>query len=87
MPTTNWHLPSTSTRIKSWAAAAADRQHARKEFRVEIRNEALGALGKTGKTGLQIVRYFQKILWAQFLHLLISRKALKYFMVTFAPCD
>ena len=39
-----------------------------KEFRVEIRNEALCALGKTGTTGLQIVRYFQeKILWAQFL--------------------
>ena len=24
---TNWHLPSTSTRIKLWAAAAADLQH------------------------------------------------------------
>ena len=46
-----------------------------KEFRVEIRNEALGALRKTGGTGLQRVRYFQElILWAQFLHLLISRK-------------
>ena len=54
-----------------------------KEFRVESRNEALRALGKTGRTGLQIVRYFQEpILWAQFLYLLISRKALKSFMVT-----
>ena len=30
-----------------------------KEFRVEIRNEALCALGKTSRTGLQFVRYFQ----------------------------
>ena len=30
LPTTNGHLPSTSTRIKSWAAAAADLQHPRK---------------------------------------------------------
>ena len=36
---------------------------------------------KTGRTGLQIVRYFQEmILWAQFLHFLISRKALKALM-------
>ena len=38
-----------------------------------------GALcsGKTGRTGLQTVRYFQEsILWAQFLHLLVSGKAL-----------
>ena len=47
-----------------------------------IRKEALCVLGKTGIVGLQIVRYFQeKILWAQFLHLLISRKVLKSFMV------
>ena len=59
-----------------------------KELRVESRNEALCALGKTGRTGLQIVRYFQEpILWAQFLNLLISRKALKSFMVTSAPWD
>ena len=31
-----------------------------KEFRVEIRNEALCALGNTGRAGLQIVRYFQR---------------------------
>ena len=34
------------TRIKSWAAAAADLQHPLKEFRVDSRNEALCALGK-----------------------------------------
>ena len=27
LSTANWHLPSTSTRIKSWAAAAAGFQH------------------------------------------------------------
>ena len=44
---------------------------------MEIRNELLCALGKIG--------YFQKILWAQFLHLLLSRKALKSLMVISAP--
>ena len=39
--------------------------------------------GKIGKTGLQTFRYSQElILWAQFLHLFISRKVLKSFMVT-----
>jgi len=36
-------LPSTSTRIKSCAAAAADLQHPLKEPRMESRNEALSA--------------------------------------------
>ena len=44
-------------------------------WRAEMRNSVLE--GKTGRTGLQIVRYSQEpILWAQFLYLLISRKAL-----------
>ena len=43
--------------------------------------------GKTGRTGLQIVRYFQKILCAQFLHLLIPGTTLKSFMVMSAPCN
>ena len=33
----------------------------RKEFRMEGRNELVGALGKPGRTGLQIVRYFQEL--------------------------
>ena len=58
------------------------------KFRLEIRNDALCALEKTGRTGLQTVGWFQKlILWAQFLRLLISRKALHPFMVTLAPHD
>ena len=48
---------------------------------MKIRNEALCTLGKTGRTGLQIVRSFQeKIL----LHLLIPRKTLTSLMVTSA---
>ena len=58
----HWHLPSTPTRIKSCAAAAADFEHALKGVQVESRNEALCALGKTGRTGLQIVRYFQELI-------------------------
>ena len=39
-------------------------------------------LWETGRTGFQIVRYFQeKILLAQFLHLLVPRKTLKSFVV------
>ena len=41
-----------------------------------------------GRTGLPIVSYFQEeILWAQFLHLLVSRKALKSFLVTSSEGD
>ena len=54
MSTTNWHLPSTSTRIKSYAGIAADFQQPLKGVRVKCRNEAFCALGKTGRTGLQI---------------------------------
>ena len=42
---------------------------------------------KTGRTGLQIVWYFWEILWAQFLHFLLSRETLKSFMVMSTPCD
>ena len=76
-----------STRIKSGASAAADLQTPPGSswgWR-EVRHPVLW---KTSRTGLQIVRYFQElILRAQFLHLLISRTALNFFMVTSAPCD
>ena len=49
-------------------------------------DEALCALEKTGRTGLQIIRYFQgTILQAQFLYLLKHRKVIKSFMVMSAP--
>ena len=55
--------------------ATADLQLPLKEFRVKIRNEALCALGKTGRSGLQIVRSFRRRFYeSQFLHLLISRE-------------
>ena len=44
--TGNWHLPSASPWIKSWATAAADLQHPLKELRLASRREALCALGK-----------------------------------------
>ena len=74
-------LPSTSTRVTSRAVAGTAPPTPMKEFRMESRNEAF--CGKTGRTGLQIVRYSQELfLWAQFLYLIIARKALKSFMVT-----
>ena len=54
------------------------------------RKEALcaGGEGETGRSGLQIVKYFQEpILYTQFLYLLICRKALKSFMETIVSCD
>ena len=44
---------------------------------MEIRNEALCALGKKNRTGLQIYIFRRRFYESNFLHLLISRKALK----------
>ena len=76
-PFSNWvcqlWVPSASTRIKSDAAAALNFQHPWLEFRVKSRN----VLGENWQNRSSD-RYFQEpILWAQFLYLLISRKALK----------
>ena len=57
---TNWHLTATSARNTSSAAAAADLNTLRTEFRVESRTEAVCTPGKTGRTGLQRVRYSQE---------------------------
>ena len=54
--------PSTSIRINSCAAAAADLQHPLKEFSVESRNKVLCAQGKIGRTGLYIIRYSQELI-------------------------
>ena len=61
LPTTNWHLPSPSTRIKSWAHAA-DLQHPLNRVQGRDQEWCLCTLEKTVRTGLQILRYFQKIL-------------------------
>ena len=72
---------NTSTRMKSCAASTPP-----KGFQGGEQKWSTVCSGKTGRTGLQIVRYFQELIWwAQFLHLLIFRKALNSFMVTFAP--
>ena len=58
-----------------------------KEFRVEIRNEALCALGKAGRTDPQIDIFSRKFYEPQFMHLIIPRKALKSIIETYAPHD
>ena len=60
LSTTNWHLPATSARIKSCAAAAADFQHPLKGFQGGEQKWGTLCPGKTSRTGLQIVRYFQE---------------------------
>ena len=73
--TCHGHLPSTSTRIKSCTAVAALIFNTPgKEFRIESRNEALfaqgaGEWGRTGRIGLQIVRYLQEQILCIFLYL------------------
>ena len=54
---------------------------------MEIRNEALCALGKTGRRGLQIGTFRRRFYELNFLHLLVSGKALKLLTVTSAPRD
>ena len=74
--TTNWHLPFTSTRIKSCAAAGSDFQQPLKgvqggELKWDIQCSGKNWQNKSSDT------YFQDlILWAQFLYLFICRKAL-----------
>ena len=52
------HTP-TSRRVKSYAFAAAAFHSPWKTFVSEIRNEAVCALGETGRTGLQILHIFR----------------------------
>ena len=80
-------LPFTSTRIKSCAAAAAGLQYPLKGVQDGEQEWACLCSGKTWQNRSSD-RYFQKlIVWAQFLYCLISRKALKSFMVMTDPCD
>lgn len=55
----------------------------------QMGSEALCALEQTGRTGLQTVRYFsrRRFYEPKFLHLAISRKALKSFTGTSVPQD
>ena len=54
---------------------------------MEIRNEALCALGKAGRTDPQIDIFSRKFYEPQFMHLIIPRKALKSIIETYAPHD
>ena len=87
LPTKDWHFPSTSTRIKSWWTATPDLQYPLKGIHGGVQEWGICALGKAGRTSLHLGRYFQYILWAKFLHLFISRKVPKSFMVMSAPHD
>ena len=76
------HLPSSSTRIKLCAAAAADFQYPRKG--VQGGDQEWGTLcsgsGESGRTDLQIVSMFSRVgLWTQFLYLLMSKIHIKIF--------
>ena len=68
LPTRYWHLPSTSTKIKSWPLQLLTFNISWKEFWVEIRNEALCALEQLTEQTFKYLKYFQEeILWAQTL--------------------
>ena len=76
--TRDWYLSPASTGLESWATATADPQHPLKGAQGGDQEWGTLCSGKTGRAGLQIVRYFQeKILCAQLLHILISRKSTK----------
>ena len=76
------NLPSTSARIKSCALGAADLQHPLKGGHSGKQKQGICALGTTGRTGLQLVRYSQElILWAHCLYCLLSRKVRTFCMV------
>ena len=69
--------PYTSARIKSWAAAAVVLQLCLKEFRMEIRNEALCCGKSWQKRSSDSSVFSGEDLMSSILHLLLSRKALK----------
>ena len=91
LPTKNHHLSPAATRIKSLVTAVADLQHTLKE--IQGRDQEWGPLcsEKTAKAGLQIdiLRRRLENLFnlLNFLHLLMSRKALELLMGTSALHD
>ena len=67
LSTTNWHLPLADViyLYKDYIMLLLRLlilNTILKGVQSENRNEALCALGKTGKTGLQIIRYFQELI-------------------------
>ena len=85
--TTNWHLPLAlvSTGLNHMLLQMLIFNTPWKEFRrrLELRHSCSGEIWQNRS----LDRYFQDpIIWAQFLYLLIWRKALQFLMVRTAPC-
>ena len=87
LPSRNWHLPSASSRMKSLTTAATDLQHILKGVQGQDKERGTRCSMKNWHNRPSGRCFQEKILWAKFLHLLISRKALKSLMVTPAHCD
>ena len=84
LPTENWHLPSTSTEIKSWPLQlltfnAPERTSG---WKSEMRHSML--LEKLAEQAFRQLDLFRRFYEFQFLHLLIPRKTLMSLMVTSA---
>ena len=83
--TKNWHLSSASARIRSLAIAVANFLHTLKGVQYGDQEWGIQCSGKNWQKRPSD-KSLQKILWAQVLHLLISRKALKS-LVPYLPHD
>ena len=66
MSTTNWHLPSPSTGVKSCDAAAADLQHPMKEARGGDQKRGTVCFGKNWQTRSSDRHVQETILGPQF---------------------
>ena len=80
----NWHLRYASSRTRSTANAATDLQHTLTGVQGGNQNRDTLCTGKNSRTGLQIDTFRRRFYAPQFLHLLISRKALKSLTVSTA---
>ena len=86
LPTKNCHFPSCSSRMRALATAVTDLPHTPRGVQGGDEEwEAFCALGI--RTGLQINIFKRRFYEPNFLHLLISRKALKSLTETSAPHD
>ena len=84
MSTTNWHLPSTSTGVKSRDAAAADLQHPMKGAQGGDQKWGTMCFGKNWQNRSSDRHVQETILGPQFL-CIIPKSALKSCMVKTAP--
>lgn len=81
------HLPSASARIKSWAATAADPQHPLEGVQGGDQEWDTLCSGKTGRTGLQIIRIFRGRFYEPHpcISLYLEKKSIKSVMATSVP--